>query len=170
MPPERPAMRSYPSGTGSAVSIAGHPLHPMIVPFPMVLLLGALVSDIAFILTGDRFWAECSPYLLLLGIITGVLAGALGAVELLALGRSRGSAIGWLHGVLNVVALLTSFASYYLRLSDPIAALPYPGLYLSIAVAVLLAVSAWLGGELVFKHGIGVSQRVGHPGQGAEGV
>ncbi|MBX6368656.1 MAG: hypothetical protein IRZ04_11785, partial [Rhodospirillales bacterium] len=62
----------------SRAAIAGHPIHPMLVPFPIAFLVGALVVDLAFASTGDPFWARAGFWLLLAGIVTGAAAAVFG--------------------------------------------------------------------------------------------
>jgi uncharacterized membrane protein len=156
----------YPHGSGSAVSIMGHPLHPMVVPLPIACLIGVFVCDLAFLSTQDSFWSRASFTLLGAGLAAGGLAAVLGALEAASVQRARSSSLMWAHAFANVLAIIASAANFKLRWEAEdlwVAAGPY----LSTLVAFLLLVSGWLGGSLAYKHGIGVSRRVG--GQPEEG-
>ncbi len=157
--------RFYSAGSGSVAAIREHPLHPMIVPFPVVSFLGVLASDLMFISTQDTFWSRLSFTLLTVGLVTGALAALLGLLEAASLQRARSSGTLWAHAGGNVLAMIMSFANFKIRWEAD--AFWSPNLvYLSAAVAVLLLISGWLGGSLTYKHGIGVSERVGSPHPG----
>lgn len=143
-------------GTGTAVAVAGHPLHPMLVTFPIALLLCALGGDLAFWWTGDPFWARMSLWLLGGGTAMGLLAGLSGAVELLSVSGIRRRAMGWSHFVAAVMLLSVGFTNWLWRVEDPAAAVLPLGLGLSALGALLVAVAGWMGGKLVFEHQVGV--------------
>lgn len=96
----------HPSGSGSFVSIKGHPIHPVLVPFPIAFLTGALLADIAFVFEHRLFWAEASLWLLGAGVVSGIFAGLAGALEAAKVSRARKLVITWIHdGGANVVGL-----------------------------------------------------------------
>lgn len=138
----------------STASIAGHPLHPAVVPLPIGLLVGAVLSDIGHLLTGDRFFARASRWLLRGGIVTGAAAATLGATDLATIRQARGP-VGWAHAGGNTAILVLSIISLLLRRGTrdrvPGAAMALTGI-----AGLLLAVTGWLGGELVFRQRIGV--------------
>jgi uncharacterized membrane protein len=151
---------TYPGGSGSVAAIGGHPLHPMVVPIPIAAFLGVLASDLLFAFTGDPFWASASYWLLWVGVAGGAIAAALGVIELAGLSRARTMGLAWAHGIANALALIVSVANLALRMSGPDAIL-YAGLGMSAVVAALILFSGWLGGELAFRHGLGVAETVG---------
>lgn len=142
----------------SKAAIAGHPLHPMVVPLPIAFLLTTLVADAAFHLTGDSFWARLALWTLGAGLVTGLVAGLLGAIDFATVRRARASSAGWIHAVGNSLALLLSTGNLVYRFKVPDDTEP-TGLMLSVAVAVILVITAWAGGELVYRQGIGVDRR-----------
>jgi uncharacterized membrane protein len=75
--------------TPSTAAIAGHPIHPMLIPFPFTLLFAALASDIGYWLTADAFWARASLWLVGAGIVTALLAAVFGAIDFFTLPRVR---------------------------------------------------------------------------------
>jgi uncharacterized membrane protein len=154
------SFKQYPNGSGSVVAILGHPLHPMIVPLPISCLLGAFAADLAYLSTQDMFWSRLSFTLIATGLATGLMAAALGAIEAASLQRARSSGTLWAHAAANVVAMIISGGNLKLRWEAE-GMWVNAGPYLSAAVAGLLVVSGWLGGSLAYKHGIGVSERVG---------
>ncbi len=143
-------------GAPSRMAVAGHPLHPMTVTFPIAFLLAALPADLAFLLLDDAFWARVSLWLLGVGTFSGIAAGLIGTVELLWVQGIRRRITSWSHFVLAVMLLSVAFANWMLRLPDPVVAI-YPwGVYLSALGALLTALAGWLGGKLVFHHQIGI--------------
>lgn len=143
-------------GTGTVVAVSGHPLHPMLVTFPIALLLCALGSDLAFWWTADFFWARMSLWLLGGGTAMGVLAGVSGTVELLSISGIRRRAVAWSHFVAAVMLLSIGFTNWLWRVGDPAAAVLPLGLALSALGALFVATAGWLGGKLVFEHQVGV--------------
>lgn len=144
------------TGIVSSVAIAGHPLHPAIVLFPIGFLVAVAGSDLGYWLTRDPFWARASIWLLGAGFISGIVAGITGFLDFFKIKRVRDRSAGWLHMVGNVLALLLSLGNWVMRLGDPVAAVLPWGFTVSIIVAGLLGITGWFGGELTFRHKIGV--------------
>ena len=158
---ERVATPPPEEGTGTMVAVAGHPLHPMLITFPIALLLSALGSDLAVWWTGDDFWARMSLWLLGVGTGMGALAGLSGTVELLAVSGIRRRAAGWNHFVAAVMLLSVGFTNWVWRIEDPAAAVLPLGIGLSALGALLVSIAGWLGGKLVFEHQVGVIDEEG---------
>lgn len=136
----------------------GHPIHQMLIVFPLGLLGTSLLFDILYLATGGEHWALVSYYMIAAGIISGLVAAPFGLIDWLAIpSETRAKRIGLLHGGGNVVVLLLFVLSWFLRRDLPTAP---GGLEIGLsAVAVLLAlVTGWLGGELVDRLGIGVDE------------
>lgn len=144
------------SGVTSSVSIAGHPIHPILVIFPVAFLSGAAGSDIGYWLTSDFFWARASFWLIGLGGVAGVLAALIGIADFIRVKKVRKRTAGWAHMLINIAVLILTFINFGLRLDDPANTIMFTGLVLSLVVATLLAVGGWYGGELSFRHKIGV--------------
>lgn len=143
-------------GVRSHAALFGHPLHPMVVPFPIAFLVGALVTDLVFLGNADPFWAEMSKWLILAALVMGALAAVLGLIDFLTIKRVREGNTGWMHMGGNVIAVLLSLFSLIYRWPDPAAAVVPVGLTISVIVSVILVFTGWLGGELVFRRKIGV--------------
>lgn len=151
-------LRRKPTEAKTAVALGSHPMHPMVVPFPIAFLITALASDLAFLATADEFWARLSLWLLGGGVFMGVVAGGIGAAELLIIRSIRRRAAAWSHFVVAVMLLSVAFLNWFMRLSDPVAAL-YPwGLGLSVLGFLLVSAAGWLGGKLVFEERVGVQE------------
>lgn len=142
--------------TESKAAIAGHPLHPAVVSFPIAFLVGAAVTDLVHWQTGDLFWGQASYSLLLAGLVTGALAALLGLIEFVSIARVRRLPAGWIHLIGNVAALVLALGNLMVRRADPRGTLVPGGLVLSFLTAGLLMVTGWLGGELSYRHKIGV--------------
>ena len=141
-------------------AIFGHPLHPMLIPFPIAFLVGVLVTDLVFWGTGDTFWARASFWLVTAGVVTGLVAAVPGLIDFVSIRRVQELGMAWVHAGGNVVAVVISLVSVYLRWNDPAAAVLPWGLVLSLVVAAILGVTGWIGGELSYRHGIGFAGTV----------
>lgn len=136
----------------------GHPIHQMLIVFPLGLLGTSLLFDILHLATGGDHWALVAYYMIAAGIISGLIAAPFGTIDWLAIpSGTRAKRIGGLHGGGNVVVLLLFVASWLLRRDAPTS----PGgleIGLSAAAVVLSLVTGWLGGELVDRLGVGVDE------------
>lgn len=141
----------------STAAIAGHPIHPLLVTFPIAFLIGAFGSDLAFWTTTDPFWVRASTWLLAAGIFMGILASVAGLIDFFTISRARSLAAGWVHFLGNAVAILLSIWNLWQRLGDDQGAtIISSGIILSGLVVAIFMVTGWLGGELVFRHRIGM--------------
>ncbi|CAA9419067.1 FIG00872736: hypothetical protein [uncultured Microcoleus sp.] len=150
------------AGITSSVQIAGHPLHPAIVLFPIAFLVGAAGTDIGYWLTSDPFWARASVWLIGVGFAAGILAAITGFLEFFKVKRVRERSAGWLHMGGNVAVMVLSLINLLLRQGNPAEPILYTGLAISIVVATLLGITGWYGGELSFRHKIGVIGPTSH--------
>ncbi|MBW4668751.1 MAG: DUF2231 domain-containing protein [Cyanomargarita calcarea GSE-NOS-MK-12-04C] len=144
------------TGVPSTVAIAGHPLHPLSVIFPIAFLAAALGSDFGYWLTRDFFWARASLWLIGLGLAGGLLAAAIGLSDFLQIERVRKRSAGWVHLGLNVALLVLSAINFLLRLGDAESRILPWGLAISLIVGTLTSASGWFGAELSYRHKIGV--------------
>ena len=146
----------------SSASIAGHPIHPMLVPIPIGLWVFAMVADLMFIWGGNPAWKTVAFYCIAGGIVGAALAAVFGLLDLLGVKDTKVFRVGVMHGAFNVVALLLFALNLYLRTDNgsqmvgPNSSVP---LALSVVGVLILGVSGWLGGELVFRYGVGVNDR-----------
>ena len=134
-------------------NIAGHPVHPMLVAFPIGLWVFSFVCDILFLATGGEVWATVAQYSMGGGIIGAIAAALPGCVDLMAMKESYVKRIGMAHAVLNVGALLIFVADFSIRTSAGPGIVPF---ILSILGVVVISVSGWLGGSMVYLHGAAV--------------
>jgi uncharacterized membrane protein len=139
----------------SHVAIKQHPLHPVAVVFPTAFLIATLVTDLVYWWHGDDFWAQMSFWLVTAGFTMGVLAALLGLADFLQIKAARDHVAGWSHLTVAIMTLSLAGASVQLRIDDPAAAVLPWGVFLSVVMTVLVAITGWLGGTLTFRHGIG---------------
>ncbi|MGN6059617.1 MAG: DUF2231 domain-containing protein [Sphingomicrobium sp.] len=157
-------MASVDEGSGthprSTAQIGGHPIHPMLVQFPIVCFIGVLVTDIVFINNQNHGWATASRYLLVIGLVMAALAALAGLTDFLGDKRIQG-ADAIKHAVANVTAVILALINLILRLHTD-APIPRIGIILSAVTVLILLYSGWKGGSLVFRHGIGVEDGLNH--------
>ncbi len=144
----------------STARIGGHPIHPMLIPFPIVCFIGTLVADIVFLSNRDPSWAIASRYLLGIGIIMAALAAVAGLTDFVGDARIRHASDALKHMLANVTAVVLEIINFFVRLHSD-AAIGRIGIYLSVIVALILLYSGWKGGDLVYRHGIGVEDGTG---------
>lgn len=140
----------------STARIAQHPIHPMLVPVPIVCFIGALITDIVYAATAEMMWADFSAWLLVVGVIVGILAAIAGLIDLLSSRPVRSLTTAWLHGVGNIVVLVLSIFNVLIHSRDAWTSVVPTGLILSIIVVLILPITGWLGGTMVYRHGVGV--------------
>ena len=142
----------------STAKIATHPIHPMLIPFPIVCFIGTLVTDIVYSRNHDAGWATASHWLLGIGLVMAALAAVAGLTDYLGDERIRSLGDALKHMIANVTAVVLELVNLILRLKndDFIAS---TGVYISVVVALILLYSGWKGGDLVYRHGIGVHDR-----------
>jgi uncharacterized membrane protein len=139
----------------STAKIAGHPIHPMLVPFPIVCWIGALVTDIVYSRTALIMWSTFSAWLITVGLVFGGLAALFGLIDFFGDRRIRGSTIAIAHMVINLTVWVIELFNAFVHSRDAWTSVVPTGLTLSIISVVLLAVSGWLGGHLVYRCGVG---------------
>lgn len=144
------------SGVPSTVAIAKHPIHPLLVTLPITFLVSAPVADVAYWFTKDPFWARAAFWVVLAGLVTGVVAAITGLMDFLKIERVRKRTAGWAHMVLNVASLGLTIINLILRWGNVEGAILPIGLIISVIVATLLGLSGWYGAELVYRHKIAV--------------
>ena len=142
----------------SRFKVLGHPVHPMLIPFPLGLFATAVVFDLIALIRGD--WdrlALAAYYMIAAGIIGGLLAAIFGAIDWIAIPNgTRAKRIATLHGVGNVVIVALFAIAWLVRRGSP----PDDASGLPIVLEVIgvlgALVTGWLGGELVDRLGVGV--------------
>ena len=140
----------------SRAKLLGHPIHQMLVVFPLGLLGMAVIFDIIAFALGQGYWSEIALWMMVSGIVTGLLAAPFGLIDWLAIpAGTRAKRIGAIHGLGNVVVLVLFAGSALLRWAAPPTGL---ALILSFGGLFLALFTGWLGGELVDRLGVGVDE------------
>lgn len=135
----------------------GHPVHPMLVVFPLGLLIASVIFDIVFFVGDNRVFANVAFWNIAGGIVGGLIAAVFGLADWLAIPpRTRAKSIGLAHGVGNVGVVILFGIAWLLRLGVPDHAADTTSFVFSLAGLGLGAVTGWLGGELVGRLGVGV--------------
>ncbi|HYU78258.1 MAG TPA: DUF2231 domain-containing protein [Vicinamibacterales bacterium] len=143
----------------SRAKLFGHPVHPMLIVFPLGLFIFALLCDVAYLTNGDPSFASAAYWNIVGGIVGGLLAAVFGTVDWLAIpNKTRAKAIGLWHGLGNVVVVALFAVSWYLRYTSSTYghAPSKVAVALSFAAVALGGITSWLGGELVDRLGVGV--------------
>jgi uncharacterized membrane protein len=141
--------------TGSAVALVGHPIHVMMVHFPIALVIGTLGIDVFYWWSGDPFWVRVGLWSSGFAFATGLAASLVGTVELLLVDGIRARVASWSHAIAAMTLLAITGTNWGVRLFTPEDVLPH-GLALSLLASVMTGFAGWHGGKLVFDHGIGV--------------
>lgn len=149
--------------------IGSHPIHPMLVAFPIGLWIASFVFDLAGKSTGNIYLHIAAYYALIGGCIGAVLAAVPGVIDLFGAvpPNSSGRKRGYIHGALNTLALLL-FAYIAIRRGDPMVRPDGVSLGLSFLGVLGVGVSGWLGGTLAYRNQIGVDHRYANAGQEKE--
>ena len=138
----------------STAKIADHPIHPMLIPFPIVCFVLTFVCDVLYT-QGHTELATASHWLLVVGLVMAALAAVNGLTDYLGDQRLRGLADALKHMLANVTAVVLELVNLVLRINnnDFIAS---TGVWISGVVVLILLYSGWKGGDLVYRHGVGV--------------
>ena len=147
-----------PSGNPKTTArIAGHPIHPMLIPFPVAFFVSVLVTDIVFLNTGYPIWAMASTWLLAAGLFMAALAALAGFIDFFGSRAIRALRPAWQHMIGNVIAVLLSAANLLVHFRDGAASVGLLGVSLSAAVVLILLFTGWMGWELVYRGKVGVA-------------
>jgi uncharacterized membrane protein len=145
----------------SSANFMGHPIHPMLIPFPIAFLVATFVCDLVFWQSGNSGWAVAAMWLLGAGLVTAALAATAGLVDFLGDRHIRNLSDAWLHAIGNLIAVLLSLFSFYWRYRYGVTAAVPLGLILSLVVTAILLFTGWKGGEMVFRHRVAVYDEPG---------
>ncbi|MFN2532913.1 MAG: DUF2231 domain-containing protein [Pyrinomonadaceae bacterium] len=144
----------------SKASIGGHPIHPILIPFPIALWSTSFAMDIWFYFDRNPSWLLISKFLIAAGCLGAVAAAIPGIIDWLALKEPRVSKVANWHARLNVIALIVFAIDLYFRMHvgshwvNNHLTIPF---LLSVLGIILISISGWLGGELAYKYGVGVA-------------
>jgi len=145
----------------SKAAISGHPIHPMLIPFPLALWATSFVVDVLFYFLRHPTLLVISKFLIAAGCLGAIAAAIPGFIDWLAIKNGEVKRAANWHARLNIAALVVFAISLFLRLGSYSQlvgrrlTLPF---LLSLVGVILIVISGWLGGELVFRYGVGRTQ------------
>jgi uncharacterized membrane protein len=140
----------------SRASFQGHPIHPAMVAIPIGAFTVTLIADVVTYATGNLGWGDAARYALLVGVVGALAAAVFGFIDYFGVTMSEaGFRIARLHMILNLTAVALFAASLWLRYRDA-DGWCVSGFATSTLAYLILGGSGYLGGELVFKHKVGV--------------
>jgi uncharacterized membrane protein len=145
------------SNPKSTASIAGHPIHPMLIPFPIAFFVATFVCDLAYWQTSNAGWATAAIWLLGAGLIMAALAAVMGLADVLGEPRIRALNDVWWHAGGNVIVVLIQLYNFFARYSEGTSAIVPKGLVLSLVVVCILLFTGWKGWEMVYRYRVGVA-------------
>jgi uncharacterized membrane protein len=140
----------------SRAAIGGHPIHPGLVAIPIGAFTFVLVADVVCWWTGNLGWGDAARYALIVGIVGALLAAVFGFIDYFKVTMSdAGFKVARIHMILNLTAVALFALSLWLRYKDA-DGWCVPGFIASTLAYLVISGSGYLGGELVFKHKVGV--------------
>lgn len=145
-------------------TIAGHPIHAMLVAFPIGCFGAVAVSDVISIRGNHAFWPMVATYLIAFGVIGALLAAVFGFIDYFTAPMSPSTKrTATTHMILNLVVVVLEAVAFFVRLGNTTSTLGYLLTYVGLG---LLIVSGWYGGHLVYVGLVGTASR---PEQTVEG-
>ena len=147
-------------------SIAGHPIHPMLVPVAIGGFILSFAFDVVCMMTGTPDpWSTVAYYTMIGGIVGALLAAVFGFVDLMSLPAGYTKHVGLMHMGINLTVVVLYVVNAWMR-----HATGNPGntaILLSLIALGLLVISGWLGGKMVYEAGVGVSTEGETPAAGS---
>jgi uncharacterized membrane protein len=136
----------------SRIKLLGHPVHPILIVYPLGLLSTAVAFDVVYVVSGNGDLATFSFWALLAGVIGGLAAAVFGLIDWLGIPKgTRARRIGAFHGVGNLVVVTMFLISFLLRMRSPQYLPDLLPLVFGLVGGGISLVTAWLGGELVYR-------------------
>ena len=145
----------------SKATLAGHPIHPMLIPFPIALWATSFVVDILFYFLRHPTLLVVAKFMIAAGCLGAVAAAIFGIIDWLSIKNGDVKKVANWHARLNIAALVVFAISLFLRLgsySELVGRKLTIPFLLSLVGVILITISGWLGGELVFRYGVGQTE------------
>jgi uncharacterized membrane protein len=141
----------------NVVKVFGHPVHQMLIVFPLGLLSMSVVFDILYFAQKNPDFGIASYYMLAAGIIGALCAAVFGLLDWLKIpDNTRAKSVGSWHGIGNAIVAVLFLLSWFVRKTIVV---PDANSFVLAAAGLTLALfTGWLGGELVNRLGIGVDE------------
>lgn len=145
------------SNPRSTASIAGHPIHPMLITFPIAFFVATFVCDLVYWQSANSAWATAGRWLLGVGLVMAALAALAGLADVVGEPRIRALSDLWWHAGGNVLVVLIQLYNFFIRYSQGTASVLPEGLVLSLVVVCILLFTGWKGWEMVYRYRVGVA-------------
>lgn len=158
---ESTAVTANSASPASTARIGKHPIHPMLVSFPIGCFVGTLGSDIAYWATADMQWANFSAWLLFAGLITGGLAAIAGLIDFVSTSLIRRLPHAWFHMIGNLIVMLLALFNAFVHSRDAWTSVVPTGLVLSALTVLVMLFTGCLGWAMVYRYRVGVAGRCG---------
>lgn len=149
------------SNPQSTAKIGGHPLHPMIVPFPIAFFATALLCDLIYWGSGNTAWSTASIWLIGAGIVMALVAALGGFTDFLGDGRIRALSAVWWHFIGNLVLVVIEAVNWVIRYEGGAGAVLPWGVVLSFIAVGLMLFTGWKGWEMVYLHRVAIADSAG---------
>jgi uncharacterized membrane protein len=133
-------------------TIGGIPIHAMLVPFPIVCFVGAMLTDIAYAKSANMQWANFSAWLLAFGTLFAVPAVIFGLIDFFLGSRGDRPTIGWIHLVGSAAIVVIALFNDFVHARDGWTSVVPTGLMLSVVTVILLVVTGFLGHRMAYTH------------------
>jgi uncharacterized membrane protein len=141
----------------SKVKLLGHPVHPILIVFPLGLLIMALIFDVIYFATDNTAFATAAYWDIAAGSVGGLLAAVFGLIDWLNIpSGTRAKSVGMWHGIGNVVVVALFTLSWWLRYRNATHTPSTTAFILALLGIGIGAIAGWLGGEMVNRLGVGV--------------
>jgi len=148
----------------STAKIAGHPIHPMLVGFPITFFVSTLICDVVYLNGGNPAWATGALWMVGAGVVTALIAAVFGFTDFVGEERIRHLPDAWRHMIGNLAAVALAAISWGLRATQGAEEAVAPwGVTLSAGVALILLYTGWKGWELVYRHHVAVQDKAESP-------
>ena len=142
----------------SKATLAGHPIHPMLIPFPIALWATSFAVDILFYFLRNPTLLIVAKFMIAAGCLGAIAAAIFGIIDWLSIKNGDVKKVANWHARLNIAALVVFAISLFLRMgsySELVGRKLTIPFLLSLVGVILITISGWLGGELVFRYGVG---------------
>lgn len=146
----------------SRAKIFGHPIHSMLVVFPIGLYITSFIFDLVYLSNGASLWFRMAYWTMLVGWVGNLAAAIPGFLDYLTLPpRTEARQVATYHMGIGVTLAILYFANLLLRDWGIIAEnqKPWGGVILNLVGVLLIGLQGWLGGELVYRHGVGIEEK-----------
>lgn len=141
----------------STLQIAGHPIHPMLIPFPIAFFIATFFCDVVFWFSGNSAWSTAAYYLLIAAVISTIVAALAGITEYRGDPKIRQLSAAKRHMIGNSIVLILAIINWYIRAGAQEEAVLPAGILLSFVIFLLLFYTGWQGGELVYRKRVAVA-------------